>query len=107
MRQRVLTSAFSRATKDPFPASRAAGVLGFAATHHYYSVSECAMRVLPTLSPLTVDPDKNVRDQVPHLSWSLALLLQCSLTLQSCNGSDIYHFFELLSCRHLKPLRVS
>ncbi|MCI4380152.1 hypothetical protein PGIGA_G00236590 [Pangasianodon gigas] len=63
MRQRVLTSAFSRATKDPFPASRAAGVLGFAATHHYYSVSECAMRVLPTLCPLTVDPDKNVRDQ--------------------------------------------
>ncbi|XP_062856745.1 N-terminal kinase-like protein [Trichomycterus rosablanca] len=63
MRQRVLTSAFSRATKDPFPASRAAGVLGFAATHHYYSLSECATRVLPTLCPLTVDPDKNVRDQ--------------------------------------------
>ncbi|XP_072519011.1 N-terminal kinase-like protein [Salminus brasiliensis] len=63
MRQRVLTSAFSRATKDPFPASRAAGVLGFAATHHYYSVTECAVRILPTLCPLTVDPDKNVRDQ--------------------------------------------
>ncbi|TSK28110.1 N-terminal kinase-like protein [Bagarius yarrelli] len=63
MRQRVLISAFSRATKDPFPASRAAGVLGFAATHHYYSVGECAVRVLPTLCPLTVDPDKNVRDQ--------------------------------------------
>ncbi|XP_066504709.1 N-terminal kinase-like protein isoform X2 [Hoplias malabaricus] len=63
MRQRVLTSAFSRATKDPFPASRAAGVLGFAATHHYYSVGECATRILPTLCPLTVDPDKNVRDQ--------------------------------------------
>uniref|UniRef100_A0A4W4FUC4 N-terminal kinase-like protein n=1 Tax=Electrophorus electricus TaxID=8005 RepID=A0A4W4FUC4_ELEEL len=63
MRQRVLTSAFSRATKDPFPASRAAGVLGFAATHHYYSMSECASRILPTLCPLTMDPDKNVRDQ--------------------------------------------
>ncbi|KAK3564840.1 hypothetical protein QTP86_029889 [Hemibagrus guttatus] len=63
MRQRVLISAFSRATKDPFPASRAAGVLGFAATHHYYSVGECAMRILPTLCPLTVDPDKNVREQ--------------------------------------------
>uniref|UniRef100_A0A8B9KSF1 N-terminal kinase-like protein n=1 Tax=Astyanax mexicanus TaxID=7994 RepID=A0A8B9KSF1_ASTMX len=63
LRQRVLTSAFSRATKDPFPASRAAGVLGFAATHHYYSVTECAGRILPTLCPLTVDPDKNVRDQ--------------------------------------------
>uniref|UniRef100_A0A6Q2XTF9 N-terminal kinase-like protein n=1 Tax=Esox lucius TaxID=8010 RepID=A0A6Q2XTF9_ESOLU len=62
-RQRVLISAFSRATKDPFPASRAAGVLGFAATHNYYSVMESAARVLPTLSTLTVDPDKSVRDQ--------------------------------------------
>uniref|UniRef100_A0A9R1SIE5 N-terminal kinase-like protein n=2 Tax=Cyprinus carpio TaxID=7962 RepID=A0A9R1SIE5_CYPCA len=63
MRQRVLISAFSRATKDPFPASRAAGVLGFAATHQYYSVVESASRILPTLCTLTVDPDKNVRDQ--------------------------------------------
>ncbi|KAK2891001.1 hypothetical protein Q8A67_013644 [Cirrhinus molitorella] len=63
MRQRVLISAFSRATKDPFPASRAAGVLGFAATHQYYSVAENANRILPTLCTLTVDPDKNVRDQ--------------------------------------------
>ncbi|KAM6953686.1 N-terminal kinase-like protein [Aplochiton taeniatus] len=62
-RQRVLISAFSRATKDPFPASRAAGVLGFAATHHFYSVTESAGRVLPTLCTLAVDPDKNVRDQ--------------------------------------------
>lgn len=64
MRQRVLISAFSRATKDPFPASRAAGVLGFAATHQYYSVAESSNRILPTLCTLTVDPDKNVRDQV-------------------------------------------
>ncbi|KAJ8405170.1 hypothetical protein AAFF_G00321610 [Aldrovandia affinis] len=62
-RQRVLISAFSRATKDPFPASRAAGVLGFAATHNYYSVAESAARVLPTLCTLTMDPDKSVRDQ--------------------------------------------
>ncbi|KAL4622977.1 N-terminal kinase-like protein [Arapaima gigas] len=62
-RQRVLISAFSRAAKDPFPASRAAGVLGFAATHNYYSAAESAARVLPTLCTLTVDPDKSVRDQ--------------------------------------------
>ncbi|XP_037635694.1 N-terminal kinase-like protein [Sebastes umbrosus] len=62
-RQRVLISAFSRATKDPFPASRSAGVLGFAATHNYYSVTEIAARILPTLSAITVDPDKSVRDQ--------------------------------------------
>uniref|UniRef100_H2LBJ8 N-terminal kinase-like protein n=1 Tax=Oryzias latipes TaxID=8090 RepID=H2LBJ8_ORYLA len=62
-RQRILISAFSRATKDPFPASRAAGVLGFAATHNYYSITEIAGRILPTLCTVTVDPDKNVRDQ--------------------------------------------
>ncbi|CAB1455047.1 unnamed protein product [Pleuronectes platessa] len=62
-RQRVLISAFSRATKDPFPASRSAGVLGFAATHNYYSVTEIAARILPTLCAITIDPDKSVRDQ--------------------------------------------
>ncbi|XP_034037770.1 LOW QUALITY PROTEIN: N-terminal kinase-like protein [Thalassophryne amazonica] len=62
-RQRVLVSAFSRATKDPFPASRSAGVLGFAATHNYYSIAEIAGRILPTLCTITVDPDKGVRDQ--------------------------------------------
>ncbi|XP_072251685.1 N-terminal kinase-like protein [Leuresthes tenuis] len=62
-RQRVLISAFSRATKDPFPASRSAGVLGFAATHNYYSITEIAGRILPTLCAVTVDPDKSVRDQ--------------------------------------------
>ncbi|KAM9377348.1 N-terminal kinase-like protein [Pholidichthys leucotaenia] len=62
-RQRVLISAFSRATKDQFPASRSAGVLGFAATHNYYSVTEIAARILPTLCAVTVDPDKSVRDQ--------------------------------------------
>ncbi|KAG7280871.1 hypothetical protein CRUP_035181 [Coryphaenoides rupestris] len=62
-RQRVLISAFSRATKDPFSASRSAGVLGFAATHGYYSLAECAARILPMLCTLTMDPEKNVRDQ--------------------------------------------
>ncbi|PWA22314.1 hypothetical protein CCH79_00012568 [Gambusia affinis] len=62
-RQRILVSAFSRATKDPFPASRSAGVLGFAATHNYYSVTEIAARILPTLCAVTVDPDKGVREQ--------------------------------------------
>ncbi|XP_051929904.1 N-terminal kinase-like protein isoform X2 [Hippocampus zosterae] len=62
-RQRVLISAFSRATKDPFAASRSAGVLGFAATHNYYSLTEVAARILPTLCSITVDPDKSVREQ--------------------------------------------
>uniref|UniRef100_K7G232 N-terminal kinase-like protein n=1 Tax=Pelodiscus sinensis TaxID=13735 RepID=K7G232_PELSI len=62
-RQRVLISAFSRATKDPFAPSRAAGVLGFAATHNFYSMNDCAFKILPVLCVLTVDPEKTVRDQ--------------------------------------------
>ncbi|XP_060032057.1 N-terminal kinase-like protein isoform X2 [Erinaceus europaeus] len=62
-RHRVLSSAFSRATKDPFAPSRVAGVLGFAATHNLYSVNDCAQKILPVLCGLTVDPEKSVRDQ--------------------------------------------
>ncbi|GCB83972.1 hypothetical protein scyTo_0024571 [Scyliorhinus torazame] len=70
-RHRVLISAFSRATKDPFAPSRAAGVLGFAATHNYYSVADCAYKILQVLCPLTADPEKNVRDQVGGVTSSL------------------------------------
>lgn len=73
-RHRVLTSAFSRATKDPFAPSRVAGVLGFAATHNLYSMNDCAHKILPVLCGLTVDPEKSVRDQVRH-KWGLALEL--------------------------------
>ncbi|NP_001412124.1 N-terminal kinase-like protein isoform 20 [Homo sapiens] len=62
-RHRVLTSAFSRATRDPFAPSRVAGVLGFAATHNLYSMNDCAQKILPVLCGLTVDPEKSVRDQ--------------------------------------------
>ncbi|KAG8146528.1 putative N-terminal kinase-like protein [Naja naja] len=62
-RQNVLISAFSRATKDPFAPSRAAGVLGFAATHNFFSMKECAFKILPVLCTLTVDHEKTVRDQ--------------------------------------------
>lgn len=74
-RQRVLISAFSRATKDPFPASRSAGVLGFAATHNYYSVTEIAARILPTLCAVAVDPDKSVRDQVHDCQRAVFLMV--------------------------------
>ncbi|KAM8939794.1 N-terminal kinase-like protein isoform 2-T2 [Pelodytes ibericus] len=62
-RQRVLISAFCRATKDPFSPSRAAGVLGFAATHNFYSMTDCAAKILPVLCGVTVDPERSVRDQ--------------------------------------------
>eukprot|EP00057_Strongylocentrotus_purpuratus_P035064 XP_797578.2 PREDICTED: N-terminal kinase-like protein [Strongylocentrotus purpuratus] len=60
-RQKVLSSAFVRAMKDPFPPARTAGVLSMLATQSYYSLKDCALRVLPTLCTLTVDPDQGVR----------------------------------------------
>ncbi|XP_014669380.1 PREDICTED: N-terminal kinase-like protein [Priapulus caudatus] len=62
-RQRVLLSAFTRAMKDPFPPARTAGVLAMVSTQNYYTIHDCALRVLPSLAALTVDPDKGVREQ--------------------------------------------
>ncbi|XP_060108608.1 N-terminal kinase-like protein isoform X2 [Heteronotia binoei] len=62
-RKNVLISAFIRATKDPFAPSRAAGVLGFSATHNFFSMNDCAFKILPVLCTLTMDPEKTVRDQ--------------------------------------------
>ncbi|XP_058063107.1 N-terminal kinase-like protein [Anopheles bellator] len=62
VRQRVLVSAFIRAMRDPFPPSRVAGILALAATQQYFLLSEVATRILPALCPLTMDPEKSVRD---------------------------------------------
>ncbi|GMR58326.1 hypothetical protein PMAYCL1PPCAC_28521 [Pristionchus mayeri] len=62
-RQRILTGAFTRGLKDPFPPARMAAVLALSATQQFYALIEIANRVLPALSPLTCDPEKQVRDQ--------------------------------------------
>ncbi|KAI6189626.1 hypothetical protein M3Y97_00029000 [Aphelenchoides bicaudatus] len=62
-RQRILINAFTRALKDPFPPARMAGVLALSATQQFYSLVEVGNRIIPALSPLSVDPDKQVRDQ--------------------------------------------
>lgn len=83
-RSKILSSAFSRALKDPFPPSRIAGyyilyfillkivsyyeyslVLGvsaFSATQQYYPLLEVSTRVLPALCQVTLDNEKSVRD---------------------------------------------
>ncbi|XP_071948081.1 N-terminal kinase-like protein isoform X3 [Antedon mediterranea] len=62
-RQKILLSAFTRAMKDPFPPSRIAGVMALHATHNFFSLKDTSLRILPAMCALTVDPDKNVRDQ--------------------------------------------
>ncbi|KAK3857194.1 hypothetical protein Pcinc_036539 [Petrolisthes cinctipes] len=62
VRQKCLVSAFTRATKDPFPPARVAGIMAMAATQQYYPIDVTAKRILPTLCLLTVDSDNNVRE---------------------------------------------
>lgn len=59
-RQRILISAFTRSLKDPFPPARMAGILAMSATQQYYSLNEVASKIIPSLAPLTVDPEKQV-----------------------------------------------
>ncbi|XP_015376715.1 PREDICTED: N-terminal kinase-like protein [Diuraphis noxia] len=61
-RSKILSSAFSRALKDPFQPSRMAGVSAFSATQQYYPLIEVSTRVLPALCQVTLDPEKAVRD---------------------------------------------
>ncbi|XP_033110396.1 N-terminal kinase-like protein isoform X2 [Anneissia japonica] len=62
-RQKVLLSAFTRAMKDPFPPSRIAGVMAMHTCHNFFAVRDTALRILPAMCALSVDPDKSVRDQ--------------------------------------------
>ncbi|XP_050736477.1 N-terminal kinase-like protein isoform X2 [Eriocheir sinensis] len=64
VRQKCLVSAFLRATRDPFPPARIAGVLALAATQQFYALQDVANKILPSLCVLTLDPEKNVRDAV-------------------------------------------
>ncbi|XP_055339833.1 N-terminal kinase-like protein [Paramacrobiotus metropolitanus] len=64
VRLKVLVSAFSRALRDPFPPCRVSGAVGFAVTFEYFSLKDVATRVLPSLVLRSVDPEKEVRDQV-------------------------------------------
>jgi len=59
--KRVLLNAFTRALRDPFPPARSAGLQALQATIGSYDASEAALRVLPCVTPLTVDPDAAVR----------------------------------------------
>ncbi|GBM05859.1 N-terminal kinase-like protein [Araneus ventricosus] len=62
-RKKVLISAFLRALRDPFPPARSAAILALSATEHYYSINDCATKILPALCHFTIDPEKSIRDQ--------------------------------------------
>lgn len=63
-RKRVLINAFTvRALRDTFPPARGAGIMALCATSSYYDITEIAMRILPNVVVLTIDPDSDVRSK--------------------------------------------
>ncbi|XP_061172561.1 N-terminal kinase-like protein isoform X1 [Saccostrea echinata] len=63
VRQKMISSAFLRALKDPFPPARQAGILGMVSTQNFFTLNEIAQRLLPAMCSMTRDPEKGVRDQ--------------------------------------------
>lgn len=99
IRQKVLISAFVRATRDPFPPARQAGVLALAATQQYFLLSEVALRILPALCPLAVDPEKQVRDSVFRtIRGFLGKLEKVSEdpSLKEDMGTFLYEYFFII-----------
>ncbi|KDB24428.1 SCY1 protein kinase [Trichophyton interdigitale MR816] len=62
-RPKILVAAFSRSLRDPFVHARNAGLLALAATFDLFSEEDCAVKVLPVISPALIDKEKLVRDQ--------------------------------------------
>jgi len=62
-RPKVLIAAFSRSLRDPFVHARNAALLALAVTGDYFSDEDCALRILPAISPLLIDKEKLIRDQ--------------------------------------------
>mmetsp|Transcript_8758 Transcript_8758/g.18684 ORF Transcript_8758/g.18684 Transcript_8758/m.18684 type:complete len:802 (-) Transcript_8758:459-2864(-) len=59
--KRVLLNAFTRALKDMFPPAKVAGLRAMVATATYHNAEDAAMRILPSVAPLTIDPIGEVR----------------------------------------------
>ncbi|GBC08197.1 hypothetical protein RclHR1_07960013 [Rhizophagus clarus] len=62
-KKRVLVPAFSRSLRDPFPHARVAGLMALSATSDYYDATDCATKILPCVSLVTIDKEKSVRIQ--------------------------------------------
>ncbi|KAJ1550927.1 hypothetical protein HK096_004190, partial [Nowakowskiella sp. JEL0078] len=62
-RKKVLVPAFIRSLRDPFPPSRNAGLLALSATCEYFDAIEIAQKVIPSISVLLLDTEKNIRIQ--------------------------------------------
>ncbi|KAJ3377392.1 hypothetical protein HDU84_008677 [Entophlyctis sp. JEL0112] len=62
-RKKVLIPAFTRSLHDPFVPARNAGLLAISATQDYYTPQETAMRLVPAIAALALDPERSIRAQ--------------------------------------------
>ncbi|KAL6763611.1 armadillo-type protein [Haematococcus lacustris] len=59
--KRVLLNAFTRALKDVFPPAKIAGLRAMVATSQYHGPEDAALRILPAVAPLAIEPMAEVR----------------------------------------------
>ncbi|CAF0712601.1 unnamed protein product [Brachionus calyciflorus] len=96
LRQRILLSAFPKSMRDPFPLARLSGIIALANTDRFYTLKDIATKVLPSICCLTVDPEKDVRDEafktvkqflqkLEKVSEQPELALELEKDVQSCN----------------------
>jgi SCY1-like protein 1 len=57
----ILLQLFLRTMRDPFPPTRHAAVAAVRINESLFSDKDCAMRIMPSLCLLCIDPDTNVR----------------------------------------------
>lgn len=62
VRRGPILNALLRATRDTFPPSRQAAVTGLAACQGFFSAQDLAGKVIPCLSFVAVDSEKDIRD---------------------------------------------
>uniref|UniRef100_A0A6G1S5E8 N-terminal kinase-like protein n=1 Tax=Aceria tosichella TaxID=561515 RepID=A0A6G1S5E8_9ACAR len=57
----ILLPLFLRVMRDPFPPTRHAAVAAVRVNESLFPNKDCAMKIMPSLCPLCIDPDPNVR----------------------------------------------
>ena len=93
-------TALLRALKDPFPPARIAAIEAMAATQAFFSMGDLSARVLPGLCTITIDKEKDVRDQVfKVIRFFLARLEKMSEDPQAAAEQEkVEGNFSLFNC---------
>jgi hypothetical protein len=90
-RKRILLAAFARSLKDPFVHSRVACLKALVSTKDLYTPAELAIKALPAVTPLAVDPNKGVRDlafQCIHAFLEVLSATSNSTNFENSSGID-------------------